>query len=288
MQRKTPMSSFMVYIQSVRPNYYLTVTSCKEGLIKPPKRQGNIVANRTKELNGDNRWPGKDMTKNKQKSHPILADLENRHAGADVEKSLSIKSGQRIRLHYSPSRQASVDYESHEYHQKLGDRKEQSNHDITNQRDIACKDDSSLLESDYSDFEVDSIIRALPMDDDQTEVVKMQHSRFSPKMLLAAESRKQKNPLFRQETSSPQAKVEDSNFKPQTATSLRAHDGFQADLVKTQRSPEMPRQAESRKRKAPLFREKSLSPQKRIKLEGSSNFKPKAATPVRAYDFFYL
>jgi hypothetical protein len=294
MQRKTSMSSFMVYIQCVRPNYYLKVTSCKEGLIKPPKRpgkQGNIVTNRSKELNGDNRWPGKDITENKQKPHPILADLENRHASADVEKSLNIKSGQRIRLHYSPGYQADVDYEGHEYHQKLGDRKEQSNHDITNQKDIACKDDSSLLESDYSDFEVDSIIRSLPMDDDQAEVVKMQQDKFSHEMPLPAESRKRKPPLFRQEFSSPQEKVElveGSDFKPQTATSLHAYGAFQADLVKMQRSPEMPLQAESRKRKTSLFRQKSLSPQKRIKLGGNSNFKPQATTPVRVYDLFHL
>lgn len=278
-----------IHPECVRSNYYLKVTSCKEGLIKPPKRQGkqgNIVTNRSKEFNGDNRWLGKDTTKNKQKPHPILADLENRHANADVEKSLNIKSGQKIRLHYSAS-QADIDYGSHEYHQKLGDRKEQSNHDIINQKDIACKDDSSLLESDYSDFEVDSIIRTLPMDDDQVEVVKMQQVKFSPEMLLPAELRKRKSPLFRQEFSSPQEKVElveDSDFKPQTATSLRACDAFQADPVKMQRNPEMPLQAESRKRKTPLFREKSLSPQKRIKLGGNSQ----ATTPVRAYNLFHL
>lgn len=281
MQRKTSMSPFMVYIQCATPSYYLKVTSCKEGLIKPPKRpgkQGNIVTNRSKELNGDNRWPGKDITKNKQKPHPILADLENRHASADVEKSLNIKSGQRIRLHYSPGHQADVDYESHEYHQKLSDRKEQSNHD------------GSLLESDYSDFEVDSIIRSLPIDDDQAEGVKMPQDKFSPEMLLPAESRKRKLPLFRQEFSSPQEEVElveGSHFKPQTATSLHTYDTFQADLVKMQRSPEMPLQAESRKRKTPLFRENSPSLQKRIKLGGNSNFKPQATT-VRVYDLFHL
>jgi hypothetical protein len=271
----------------VRSNYYLKVTSCKEGLIKPPKRQGkqdNILTNRSKEFNGENRWPGQDILKNKQKPHPILADLENRHASADVEKSLNIKSGQRIRL---PSHQADVDYEKHEGHPRLSVTKEQSIHDITNQKDVVRKNDSSLLESDYSDTEVDSIIRAFPIDEDQVEVVETHQDKRCPETPLPAESRKRETPLFREESSPAQKNVEDFNFKPQTATSVHAYDAFQDEVVRMQqdkRSSEMPLLAESRKRKTPLFLGKSLSPEKRIKLGDNSNFKRQATTPVRAYD----
>ena len=51
---------------------------------------------------------------------------------------------------------------------------------------------------------------------------------------------------------------------------------------------EAPLPAESRKRKISLFREESLSPQKRIKLAGDSNLKPQAAAPVRTRPHSFL
>jgi len=216
------------------PNYYLKVTSCKEGLLKPPKRQGvkqeNIVTNQRKELEGENQSLDKGVIKNKQKPHPMLVDLENRHASTDVERSLNIKSGQRIRLHCPPGQssarhQVGADHERPAYHQGLGDRMEQSI--ITNQENFASKDDNSfLLDSDYSDPEADSIIRAFLMDDEQVKDVLTPEEKHNHEAPLPAESRKRKMPLFHEESLSPQKRaklVGDSNLKPQAAAPVRVH-----------------------------------------------------------------
>jgi hypothetical protein len=213
------------------PNYYLKVNSCKEGLLKPPKRQGskqeNIVTNQRKELEGANQSLDKGAIKNKRKPHPMLVDLENRHASTDVEKSLNIKSGQRIRLHYSSdqSTRHQADYEMPVYHRRLDDRMEQSI--TTNQENFGSKDDDSLLlDSDYSDAEVDSIIRAFPIDDEQTKDVKTQEEKHDHVTPLPAESRKRKKPLFREGSISPEKRIKligDSNVKPQGAVPVRVH-----------------------------------------------------------------
>ncbi|KAF8350588.1 hypothetical protein F5887DRAFT_939993 [Amanita rubescens] len=207
---------------------------CKEGLLKPPKRQGakqeNILTNQRKGLEGENQSLDKGVIKIKQKPHPMLVDLENRHASTDVEKSLNIKSGQRIRLHYSPGQatrhQADADHERPGYHQRLDDRVEQSI--TTNQENFASKDDNSfLLDSDYSDPEVDSIIRAFPMDDEQVKDVITQEEKPNHEAPLPAESRKRKISLFREESLSPRKRIKlvgDSNLKPQAAAPVRVHD----------------------------------------------------------------
>ena len=109
----------------------------------------------------------KDSGSIKQRSHPILAELEARHTNAEVEKGLNFTSGQRIRLSYSPVREV-----IHPTTRKMGSdnagdpKKAKSTHPgLVDCTSISVA--SPISESDYSDPEVDSIIRALPLDNDQ-------------------------------------------------------------------------------------------------------------------------
>ncbi|KAK2466807.1 hypothetical protein APHAL10511_001065 [Amanita phalloides] len=179
---------------------------CKEGLVKPSKKQGKqetVPAKQNKGLkSGNDQWLNNESSRDKQKCHPILVDLESRHTSAEVEKGLKIKSGQRIRLHYSPRGQSTacraesiVGREEPKYYD---DGAKRSIHDTVGQTDFVANDDITLG-SDYSDSEMDSIIRALPMDDDQVETTKTPSHEKGGEASQSIELKKRKTPLFFEE-----------------------------------------------------------------------------------------
>ncbi|KAM6500407.1 Sec63 Brl domain containing protein [Amanita muscaria] len=176
---------------------------CKEGLSKPPKNQGrtNLASNTKQSKAGENEKLSryqKDPGVVKQRSHPILADLEVRHACAEVEKGLRITNGQRIRLSAQGTKLSS---------KQITDHNNSRNRDSTLSGKVNRTNSVVSLTSgsDYSDPEVDSIIRALPLDRDET----METPRPTPQAgelysesQVSAQPKKRKAPLFLEEINS--------------------------------------------------------------------------------------
>ncbi|KAF8623573.1 hypothetical protein AX15_006341 [Amanita polypyramis BW_CC] len=192
-------------------NCHSETHSCKEGLNKPPKKQvrPETTAGAKQSIVSQNR-SAKEPNKNKQKPYAVLADIENRHAGAQVEKGLKVKSGQSIRLHCSPTGQLVarqtediMNQDGAEDSERLND-KEVFIYGVADRITSGGENSVLLSESDYSDPEMDSAIRTLPMDDDQIEV---QSTVLRDEELRLVGSKKRKVPLFLEEPEPPQKRV---------------------------------------------------------------------------------